>query len=159
MTHGEALIIGGTGTISNPVVKRLAGELGWDVWVLNRGNRKIDFPDSVRQITADIHDEADVAEKIDGMYFDAVCEFIGFTARDVERDYRLFAGRTRQYIFTSTASAYHKPAPSHIITEGTSLANPYWQYSRDKRASGRCSGGCRRESRSSFMGTAAPCGR
>ena len=50
----------------------------------------------------------------------------------VERDIRLFRNRTEQYIYISSASAYHKPAVNYIITEGTSLANPYWQYSRDK---------------------------
>ena len=34
----------------------------------------------------------------------------------------------------SSASAYNKPAASHVITEGTTLANPYWQYSRNKIA-------------------------
>ena len=68
------------------------------------------------------------------MSFDTVCEFIGFTVEDVERDYRLFKDKTKQYIFTSSASAYHKPAASYIITEGTTLANPYWQYSRNKIA-------------------------
>ena len=68
------------------------------------------------------------------MQFDSVCEFIGFVPAQVERDYRLFRDRTRQYIFISSASAYHKPARSHIITEGTTLANPHWQYSRDKIA-------------------------
>lgn len=130
----KALIIGGTGTISTAVVQRLSEDPLWDVWTLNRGNRKMNHSEHVHQIIADINDEEDVAARIDGMFFDAVCEFIGFTAEDAERDYRLFAGRTRQYIFTSTASAYHKPAASHIITEGTALANPYWQYSRDKIA-------------------------
>ena len=79
-------------------------------------------------------DEAETAEKLKEMYFDVVCEFIGFCREDVERDYRLFAGRTRQYIFISSASAYHKLAASYIITEGTTFSNPYWQYSRDKIA-------------------------
>ncbi|MBO7353123.1 MAG: NAD-dependent epimerase/dehydratase family protein, partial [Lachnospiraceae bacterium] len=43
-----------------------------------------------------------------------------------------FAGKTKQYIYISSASAYNKPAAGYIITEGTTLANPYWQYSRDK---------------------------
>jgi nucleoside-diphosphate-sugar epimerase len=68
------------------------------------------------------------------MTFDVVCEFIGFRVEDVERDYRLFKGKTKQYIYTSSASAYHKPAAGYIITEGTTLANPHWQYSRDKIA-------------------------
>ena len=57
-----------------------------------------------------------------------------FAIVGLKRDYRLFHGRTRQYIFTSSASAYHKPVEQYLITEGTTLANPYWQYSRDKIA-------------------------
>ena len=128
----KALFIGGTGTISTAIVKRLVKELDWEVWVLNRGNRSNVLPEGVKQIVADINDETDVLNKLGDMQFDTVCEFIGFTLSQIERDVRLFAGRTKQYIFTSSASAYHKPAASYIITEGTTLANPYWQYSRDK---------------------------
>ncbi len=130
----KALFIGGTGTISMAIVKRLVNELNWEVWVLNRGNRNAQLPEAVHQIIADINDEADVTEKLKDMFFDSICEFIGFTVEHVERDYRLFKGKTRQYIYISSASAYHKPAANHIITEGTTLANPHWQYSRDKIA-------------------------
>ena len=128
----KALFIGGTGTISTAIVRRLAEELGWEVWLLNRGNRAV--PEGVHQIIADISDETDVAQKLEGMEFDVVNEFIGFVPEQVERDYRLFRGKTKQYIFISSASAYHKPAASYIITEGTTLANPYWEYSRNKIA-------------------------
>ena len=131
----KALFIGGTGTISTAIVRRLCDELHWEVWLLNRGNRPDALPDGAHQIIADIHNEEDVAEKIKDLSFDTVCEFIGFHREDVERDYRLFKGKTNQYIYTSSASAYHKPAAGYVITEGTTLANPYWQYSRDKIAS------------------------
>ena len=130
----KALFIGGTGTISTAIVQRLTEELGWEVWLLNRGLRKAEFKGDIHQIIADIHNEADAADQLAGMTFDVVCDFIAFKKEDVERDYRLFKGKTRQYIFTSSASAYHKPAASYVITEGTTLANPYWQYSRDKIA-------------------------
>ena len=130
----KALFIGGTGTISAAIVRRLVNELGWDVWLLNRGNRPEAVPEGAHSIVADINDEAAVLEKLGDMTFDCVCEFIGFTPDQVERDYRLFKGRTRQYIYTSSASAYHKPAASYVITEGTTLANPHWKYSRDKIA-------------------------
>ena len=130
----KALFIGGTGTISTAVVKRLVEELDWEVWLINRGNRKVLESDRLHSIIADINNEEDVAKKLDGLTFDTVCEFIGFTVEQVERDYRLFKGRTRQYIYTSSASAYHKPSADYRITEGTTLANPYWQYSRDKIA-------------------------
>ena len=130
----KALFIGGTGTISTAIVKRLVMEPDWEVWLLNRGNRRIFDSDRIHWITADVNDEADAARKLEGLSFDAVCEFIGFTVQQVERDYRLFQGRTKQYIYTSSASAYHKPSADYRITEGTTLANPYWQYSRDKIA-------------------------
>ena len=130
----RALFIGGTGTISMGIVKRLAGDPQWEVYLLNRGNRKSEVPESVKQITADINDEADVKAKMEGMTFDVVSDFIAFDVAAVERDYRLFNKKTNQYIFISSASAYNKPAASYVITEGTTLANPYWQYSRNKIA-------------------------
>lgn len=70
----KALIIGGTGTISTAVVQRLSEDPLWDVWTLNRGNRKMNHSEHVHQIIADINDEDDVAAKIDGMFFDAWCD-------------------------------------------------------------------------------------
>lgn len=130
----RALFIGGTGTISAAIVRRLVNELHWEVWMINRGNRPEAVPAGVRQITADINDEAAVLDRLGDATFDVVGEFIGFTPDQVARDYRLFRGRTRQYIYISSASAYHKPAASYIVTEGTTLANPHWQYSRNKIA-------------------------
>ena len=130
----KALFVGGTGTISTAIVKRLAEDPRWEVWLLNRGNRSIPEGGRIHQIIADIRDEAAAAKALEGMTFDTVGEFIGFTQADVERDWRLFRGKTRQYIYISSASAYHKPAADFRITEGTTLANPYWEYSRNKIA-------------------------
>ncbi len=130
----KALFIGGTGTISMAIVRRLSKDPNWDVWLLNRGSRKSDVPEGVHQIVADINDEATVLKAIDGMHFDTVCEFIGFVPDQVKRDYRIFNKKTDQYIFISSASAYHKPAAGYLITEGTTLSNPHWEYSRNKIA-------------------------
>ena len=130
----KALFIGGTGTISAAIVRRLAKDPSWEVWLLNRGNRTSAVPEGVRTISCDISDEDDARKKLEGMEFDVVSEFIGFVPEQVERDYRLFKGRTGQYIYISSASAYNKPAASHVITEGTTLANPHWEYSRNKIA-------------------------
>ena len=130
----RALFIGGTGTISAAVVRRLAADPDWEVWLLNRGNRAEAVPEGVRQVRADIRDEAAVLKALGDSVFDTVCEFVGFIPADVERDWRLFRGRTKQYIYISSASAYHKPAGSYSVTEGTALANPFWEYSRNKIA-------------------------
>jgi nucleoside-diphosphate-sugar epimerase len=127
------LFIGGTGTISSAITQQLAAT-EHELWLLNRGNRKGEVPQNVKQIVADINDENAVLEKLGDTKFDAVCDFIGFVPDQVERDSRLFAGRTRQYVYISSASAYNKPARSYVINEGTTLANPHWQYSRNKIA-------------------------
>ena len=75
-----------------------------------------------------------MANKIKDMNFDCVCDFIGFVPEHVERDYRLFKGKTKQYMYISSASAYNKLPSDYVITEGTSLSNPYWEYSRNKIA-------------------------
>lgn len=130
----KALFIGGTGTISTAIIKRLAQDKSWEVWLINRGNRQDVVPANVHVIKTDINDEAEVARKIRDLNFDVVSDFIAFDTKAVERDYRLFKGKTSQYIFISSASAYHKPAASYIITEGTTLSNPHWEYSRNKIA-------------------------
>ena len=129
----KILIVGGTGTISSAITRQLAAS-GHDLWLLNRGNRKDEVPANVKQVITDIDNEHEVLRLLGDEQFDAVCEFIGFVPAQVERDIRLFKGRTRQYVYISSASAYNKPAANHVITEGTTLANPYWEYSRNKIA-------------------------
>ena len=106
----------------------------WQLYLLNRGNRNDEVPDGVKTIIADVNDEQTVSDALQGMTFDVVCDFIGFIPEQVERDFRLFGHRTRQYIFISSASAYQKPLSSPYINEGTPLSNPYWEYSRNKIA-------------------------
>lgn len=133
----KALFIGGTGTISSAITRQLASNPDWELWLLNRGNRRSELPENVHVLQADINapdGEARVAELIKDLTFDTVCDFIGFVTPQLERDIRLFRGKTRQFMYISSASAYQKPLSSPYITEGTPLANPYWQYSRDKIA-------------------------
>ncbi|MDR0555375.1 MAG: SDR family oxidoreductase [Treponema sp.] len=129
----KALIIGGTGTISTAISRQLL-EAGWELYLLNRGNRNGALPSGAREIRCDIGDEKDAAEKIRNLNFDVAADFIAFTGEQVERDYRLLKGKTAQYIFISSASAYQKPLSDYRITESTPLANPYWAYSRNKIA-------------------------
>ena len=128
----RALFIGGTGTISSAITAALAAEGKWDLTLLNRGNRSAEVPEGVNVIQADINNESQVAELLEGTSWDCVCDFIGFVPDHVERDWRLFRGKTGQYMYISSASAYQKPALSPFINEGTPLANPFWEYSRRK---------------------------
>jgi len=130
----KALFIGGTGTISTAITAALAAGDQWELTLLNRGNRNSVVPDGVNLLKADISDEEAAAALLAGTQWDCVCDFIGFLPEQVARDWRLFRGKTRQYMYISSASAYQKPAASPFITEGTPLVNPYWEYSRNKIA-------------------------
>lgn len=129
----KALFIGGTGTISSAITKQLL-EQGCELYLLNRGNRNGSLPEGAHILQADINDEGQVARLLGDLTFDVVADFIAFEPAQLERDYRLFNGRTRQFMFISSASAYQKPLSDYRITEGTPLANPYWLYSRNKIA-------------------------
>ncbi|GHV15905.1 hypothetical protein FACS189493_0620 [Spirochaetia bacterium] len=129
----KVLFIGGTGTISTAISRQLL-EQGHELYLFNRGTRNTVLPVGVREIRGDINNEAEAAEKLQGLSFDVAADFIAFTPNQLERDFRLFRGRTRQFIYISSASAYQKPASDYRITESTPLANPYWEYSRNKIA-------------------------
>ena len=129
----KALFIGGTGLISS-AVSRLAVERGVDLTLLNRGQRGDFFPPGAKQIVADSRDLAAVRAALRGQRFDVVADWIAYTPDQAAADVELFSGRTGQYFFISSASAYQKPATHWLITESTPLVNPYWQYSRDKIA-------------------------
>jgi len=136
----KALFIGGTGTISS-AISRLAVQSNWELYHLNRGNRKGEFKENgIVQIQCDIRteDETSIRKKLENTLgkekFDVVADFIGFVPEHIQKDFNIFNGLCRQFIFISSASAYQKPLSSCLITESVPLANPFWRYSRDKIA-------------------------
>ena len=130
----KILFIGGTGTISSAITRQIISNNNHQLYLINRGTRNNNLSDNVTLIQADINDEDAVSEKIKDLNFDVIADFIAFTPEQLERDYRLFNGKTKQFIFISSASAYQKPLSDFRINEGTPLANPYWEYSRNKIA-------------------------
>jgi nucleoside-diphosphate-sugar epimerase len=128
----KVLFIGGPGIISSACT-RTAIERGMELFLLNRGNHP-DIPAGATNLIADIRDREATARALAGHRFDAVVSWIAYTPEDIERDLQLFRDNTRQYIFISSASAYQKPVSYYRITEDTPLANPYWDYSRNKIA-------------------------
>ncbi|MBN2626499.1 MAG: NAD-dependent epimerase/dehydratase family protein [Spirochaetales bacterium] len=127
----RVLFIGGSGTISSAISRQLLSE-GHELYLLNRGNRSIFSGENFHQLSADINNLEKVRVLLGDLTFDAVADFIAFVPEQLERDYQLFAGRTDQFLFISSASAYQKPLSDYRINEGTPLANPYWEYSRNK---------------------------
>jgi nucleoside-diphosphate-sugar epimerase len=134
VTSRSILFIGGSGVISASSV-HLAVAQGHQVTVLNRGRSSSrDLPDEVETLVGDATDHAAVAAAIGDREFDTVAQFRAFTPDHVAADIDLFSGRTGQYVFISSASAYQKPPSRLPVTESTPLRNPFWQYSRDKIA-------------------------
>jgi len=105
-----------------------------DVTLLIRGHRMPEqLPRAVKTIIADVNDPA-LGQKLEREAFDVVVDWIAFTPADIERDLKLFRGGTKQFVFISSTSAYQKPSMHYLITESMPLANPYWEYARNKIA-------------------------
>lgn len=129
----QALFIGGTGTISAAVTRRVAGMPDWELTLINRGSRNDMLPAGVHVIRADIMQD-DLAPLLEGRRWDVVADFIAFTPADAERDFRLFNGRTAQYFFISSASVCRKCSWDNPITEQTPRETSHSAYARQKAA-------------------------
>jgi nucleoside-diphosphate-sugar epimerase len=129
----RVLYIGGTGIISSACAE-LALERGVDLYLLLRGQSPRPVPRGAKVLQGDIRDPASARRALAQLTFDAVVSFIGFLPEHVRADVEHFGGRTAQYVFISSASAYKTPVDNWPITESTPLHNPHWQYSRDKIA-------------------------
>lgn len=129
----KVLYIGGTGVISS-ACSHLAVERGIDLYVLNRGLSSRPLPPQVKVILADARPSASFYQAVKDASFDVVVDWIAFTPSHIELDYQILAGRTKQFIYISSASAYQTPPAKLPVTEETPLENPFWAYSRDKIA-------------------------
>ena len=129
----KVLFIGGTGIISSACTQ-LAVERGIDLYLLNRGQSVRPVPAGAKVLHGDLRDPASLAAALGDHQFDAVVNWIAFTPEHIEADLKAFGGRTGQYVFISSASAYQKPVSLLPITESTPLHNPFWEYSRNKIA-------------------------
>jgi nucleoside-diphosphate-sugar epimerase len=130
----KVLFIGGSGVISTSCTRQ-AVDAGMDVYLLNRGRNNLrPVPEGVTTLIADSRDKQAVLDATAGHIFDCVVSWVNFTPEQVKQDIEIFAGRTRQYVFISSASAYQTP-PTHMpVLESTPLRNPFWEYSRNKIA-------------------------
>jgi len=130
----RVLFIGGSGIMSSACAQ-LAVERGVDLYVLNRGTTTTrPVPDEATQLRADIRDPGAAREALGSLEFDAVVDWVAYAPDHVQADLDLFRGRTGQYVFISSASAYQTPPERVPVTESTPLRNPYWRYSQDKIA-------------------------
>ena len=135
----KVLFIGGTGNISRSCTLA-ALDQGIEVVHCNRGATPLYGPAGkriareVRTIICDIRDKKWTEKLMKKEEFDCVADWIAFTPEHIITDIEIFRHRTKQFIFISSASAYHKPPQNYIITESTPLSNPYWEYAKNKIA-------------------------
>ncbi len=133
----KILFIGGTGNISSASVA-LALDRGYRVTLLNRGQTTDKCPPELLNrcglIGGDRNSPADL-ERVAKEHFDAVADFVAFTPEQVRGAIEAFRGKTRQYLFVSSASVYRKPGPKIFLTEDCPVGNDVWEYARQKVAS------------------------
>lgn len=129
----KVLFIGGTGVLSS-ACSELAVSRGMDLYHLNRGlSANIRNVQGAKTIIADIRNVKETAKALENCEFDVVVDFIAYEPEHIMNDIALFSGKTSQFIFISSASAYEVPKVLPV-TEETPLDNPYWEYSRKKIA-------------------------
>lgn len=130
----KVLFIGGTGIISS-ACSELAISKGFDLYHLNRGKsssiRKIE---GVKTLVSDIRNFEQSKKAIENHQFDTVVDWIAFQPEHIENDIKLFSGKTKQFVFISSASCYQTPPEKLPVTEETILDNPFWDYSQQKIA-------------------------
>src|ERR1035437_7877150 len=107
------LIIGVTGIISTACTA-LAAARGMDVTLPTRDQHEGQLRRGVKTMIAYVNDPA-ILQKLEHEVFDAVVDWIAFTPADIERDLKLFRGRTRQFVFISSTSAYQKPQTHYLM--------------------------------------------
>ena len=111
----KILLIGRTGTISTAITAKLATDKNFALTLLNRGNKLDKIPAGVEVLIGDINNEAEMEKLLQDRQFDVVADFIAFGLDHVKRDYRLFNGRTKQYIFIRGRS--HRRLSKVLICE------------------------------------------
>lgn len=129
----KVLFIGDTGVISSACAE-LTVEKGFQLYMLNRGKTARPVPKTAHTLRGDIRNRPSAESALENKTFDIVVDWIAYTPEHIKRDLELFGGRTGQYIFISSASAYQTPPKKLTITECIPLSNTSWEYSRNKIA-------------------------
>jgi nucleoside-diphosphate-sugar epimerase len=101
----KVLIIGGTGFIGPPVVRRLA-DLGHEVAVFHRGTTETDLPVGVEQLIGDRHDLEKHAGEFRRFGPVIVVDMIAFTETDAFGLVETFRGLARRSVVISSADVY-----------------------------------------------------
>ncbi|MET8097441.1 NAD-dependent epimerase/dehydratase family protein [Streptomyces sp. NPDC005236] len=99
----EICVIGGNRYFGKRLITRLIAA-GDRVTVVNRGSSAP--PAGTVHLIADRDDEKSLEEALGSRVFDVVVDQVCYTPRQAEIARRVFAGRTRRYVMTSTVEVY-----------------------------------------------------
>jgi len=129
----KVLIIGGTGTISSPITKKLANDKNVELYVLNRGTNNTKLPQGINYIRGNIQDVEEMKQQMKDYSFDSVINFIVWNKEDAKNNIDIFHGKTKQFIYISTVCVLN-----HEVTCNTNeiceIGNKYSDYGQSKAA-------------------------
>lgn len=127
----KVLLIGGTGLLSSEVLS-LSVQIGYDIYILNRGNNNKNIKKQVKVLIADFYNKNSVEKAVESMYFDVVVDFLSRKPEDINRIFLIFKDKCKQYMFISSACIYRRSKEDGIITEDSSKPNVDWSYNIEK---------------------------
>ncbi|MEU5397445.1 NAD-dependent epimerase/dehydratase family protein [Streptomyces tibetensis] len=110
----DVLVIGGNRYVGKRLIARLLAE-GHRVTVLNRGS--CPPPAGVEHLRADRDDERSLTDALGSRVFDVVVDQVCYTPRQATIARRVFTGRTRRYVMTSTVEVYEYEDSPALVRE------------------------------------------
>jgi nucleoside-diphosphate-sugar epimerase len=101
----NVLIIGGTRFVGRYTALALQ-EAGHDVAVFTRGRQKSDLPAGILHLKGDRKNDAELEAAAVAREWDVVWDNMSYTADDARSAVRIFGGRCRLFVHTSTLAVY-----------------------------------------------------
>ena len=126
----KVLIVGGTGVLSSAVTIEALRQ-GVEVTMINRGRRLSKVPFGVKVVISDKDNHPLIEQKLRGLHFDAVIDFLCYNEQELERSFLFYAAYTEQYFFISSAAVYNNSIPGSC-QEDHPKVQPLWNYSVKK---------------------------
>lgn len=116
----DVLILGGTGFLGPPIVSELQ-QANHTVTILSRGTVKPSLSRSVNVLQGDRRDAGSLSRAVKGRSFEVVIDNLAFVPADVRSAINIFAGKTKQYILTSSVVVYGRQSAKPISEDDVSL--------------------------------------
>ena len=131
----KVLILGGTGLISQSIVRQLV-DRGDEVQLYNRGVTVVELPAGVKRMTGQRDQVSGAREAIARWRPDCVIDMCGYTAAEARSLIGAVGGMAPQVIFCSTTDVFVKGSGPYPITEASPRgARPSFPYAVGKVAS------------------------